>query len=99
MAGDGSNEYARRVAQGARQRCVGGIMRHAEEQLYPKLTKVEQTALREKVLSSIGAYHDCVLDLLRASVDDGTLKVNEAALEAIARMHKVAGLMERQLSV
>jgi hypothetical protein len=87
MPGDGSNEFARRVATNARQRCIGGIMTHAEKQLYPKMTPAERVAFREKVLQSVGAYHDTVLDLLSASVDDGTLKVNQAALDAIDRFN------------
>lgn len=81
------NEYACKVASRGRQRLVATIMQYAEQKLYPKLTATERNALREKVLQAVGAYHDNVLDLLRASVDDGTLKVNEAALEAIAAMN------------
>jgi hypothetical protein len=97
MAGDGSNEFARKVASNARQRCVGGVMTYAEKNIYPKMTAAERTAFRDKVLQSVGAYHDTLLDLLTASVDDGTLKVNEHALAAIDRMNRLAATIEGQI--
>lgn len=97
MPGDGSNEYARRVATNARQRCVASIMGYAEKNLYPRLTHPQRQELRDKVLQSIGAYHDSVLDLLHASIDDGSLKVNQAAIEALARIHGLADTIEAKL--
>ena len=74
-----------------------GAMTHAERAIYPKLTATERTAFRDKVLQSVGAYHDTLLDLLTASVDDGTLKVNEHALAAIDRMNRLAATIEGQI--
>ena len=51
----------------------------------------EAEAFRDKVLASIGAYHDTCLDMLKASVDDGAV-VNAEALELLRDIHgKVNG--------
>jgi hypothetical protein len=42
--------------------------------------------LRDKVLTSTSAYHDVCLDLLKASVNDGSV-VNEEAVRLMAELN------------
>lgn len=85
-------DYAIRVAGNQRQRLVGNLMGFAERELYPDLTASQQRAFRDKVLQAVGQYHDTVLDLLKATVDDATAAVNEHALRMIEDIHReVAG--------
>jgi len=81
-----ANEFIKNLLTEQRKRLVGSIMSHAEANLYPQMTRPQQEAFREKVLSSVGAYHDTVLDILKSSVDDGTI-VNEEALRLLALIH------------
>lgn len=56
-----------------RERVIASVMGHAERSAWwDKMTPAERKAFRDKVLSSVGAYHDVVLDLLR-SVDDQSI--------------------------
>jgi hypothetical protein len=69
-----------------RRRLVGSLMTYLEQNVYDHLTPAEQQALRAKVLTSVGAYHDVTLDLVK-SLDDGDMAVNKLALDAIAALH------------
>jgi hypothetical protein len=80
-------DYAIRVAGNQRQRLVGNLMGFAERELYPDLTPTQQRAFRDKVLQAVGQYHDAVLDLLKASVEDGSA-VNEHAIRLIEDIHR-----------
>lgn len=87
-----AQEFVKALAVEQRRRLVGSLMEHLERHVYPKLTAPEQKALRDKVMASVGAYHDVVLDMLKASVSDGSM-VNEHALEILADINrKVDGL-------
>ena len=55
--------------------------------VYPSLTLDQRKALREKVLSSVGTYHDTCLDILKASVNDGSEIVNELAVQALSDLN------------
>lgn len=56
-----------------RERAVASILGHCERSpWWRELTPDQRRALRDKVLASVGVYHDVVLDLLR-SIDDQSL--------------------------
>lgn len=78
--------YVRRLLGEQRKRMVGSLMRYIEAEVYPELSPAQRTALREKVLAAAGAYHDVTLDMLAASVDEGTSEINQAVLDAIDRL-------------
>lgn len=60
-----------------RERVVASIMGHVERQPWWKeLTDRDRKLLRDKVLSSIGEYHDVILDLLRV-IDDNSISSPE----------------------
>lgn len=80
------SEFATRLASEQRARLVSSILSHAEREVYPKLAAHERKAFREKVLASVGVYHDFVLDCLRASTDNGSV-VNEEALALLHSIH------------
>lgn len=80
------SEFVRNVLSEQRKRMLGSIMQYLEREVYPKLTLPQQKALREKVLNSTIAYHDVCLDLLKASVNDGSV-VNEEAVRLMAELN------------
>lgn len=81
-----SSDFVRNLLIEQRKRLVGSIMTHAEKTLFDRMTPPEQRAFREKVLSAVGAYHDTCLDVLKASVNDGSI-VNTEALELLRDIH------------
>lgn len=92
-----ASDFVRTLLVEQRKRMVGGIMSHAENSSWwAKLTKQEQLAFREKVLASTGAYHDVVLDCLKAAVGDGAI-VNEEAIRLIQNLHDRTARIERHL--
>lgn len=91
------DSFVRTLLVEQRKRMVGGIMAHAENSAwYAKLTREERLAFREKVLASTGAYHDVVLDCLKAAVGDGAV-VNEDAIRLIQSLHDRTARIEKQL--
>jgi hypothetical protein len=76
----GSNEFVRNLLIEQRKRLTGTLMKYLEAQVYPTLNPRQRTELRDKVLAAIGAYHDTCLDILKASVDDGS-EQNVLAME------------------
>lgn len=82
-----SQEFVRNLAVEQRKRLVGSLMEHLERHVYPTLTRDQQQALRTKVLASVGAYHDFILDVLKASVSDGSV-TNDVALEMLAEINR-----------
>lgn len=82
-----SQEFVRNLAVEQRKRLVGSLMEHLERNVWPHLTKDQQVATRSKVMASVGAYHDVVLDMLKASVSDGSV-TNEVALEMLADINR-----------
>lgn len=69
-----------------RRRTVGSLMGHIEEKVYPRLPAHERKDLRDKVLQTVNAYHDVCLDVLKSSVNDGSV-VNEEAIRLLAEIH------------
>ncbi len=69
-----------------RSRLVASILGHAERELYATMTAGQRKVLREKVLASVGVYHDFVLDCLRAA-NKGSV-VNEEAMRLLGQIHE-----------
>ena len=82
-----ANEFVRNLLMEQRRRAVGSIMSHAERELFPSLTPKQRQEFRDKVLASVGVYHDTCLDILKASVDDGIVP-NGVLLEKLAELHQ-----------
>ena len=91
-----SNEFVRNFAIEQRKRLVGSIMTHAERSLYPHLPPEVQREFRDKVMAAVGAYHDATLDMLKASISDGSV-VNERALELLQEIHTGTQRLTRDL--
>ncbi|HET6914974.1 MAG TPA: hypothetical protein VFH56_02680 [Acidimicrobiales bacterium] len=73
----------RNFLKARRDRALGAIMGHAERELFPKLTHVEQTAFRKVVLESLNSYHDSALDLFKSDV--GTVR-NDELISLLSRI-------------
>ena len=85
-------EFVRNMLVEQRKRTVGTLMQHIEKNVYPRLPAEERNALRTKVLETIGGYHDLCLDMLKASVSDGSI-VNEEAVRLMTVLNtEVRGL-------
>lgn len=82
-----ASEFVRNLLIEQRKRVVSSVMTHLERNVFPKLSEAEQRATRDKVLAAIGVYHDTCLDVLKASVNDGSV-INEQALELISEIHR-----------
>ncbi len=79
------NPFVKNLLTESRKRLVGSLMSYMEQNVYPELDKKQQEELRNKVLTSVGAYHDACLDMIKASVNDGSM-VNEHFLDEIYDM-------------
>lgn len=88
-------QFVRNLLIEQRKRAVGSLMGHIETAVYPRLTVGEQKVLREKVLTTLSAYHDVCLDILKSSVADGTV-VNEEALQMLSDIHSQVGALRRE---
>lgn len=78
-----SNAFARNMAVEQRRRLVGAVMEHFEKKVAPAIpmgvrNQVAQQ-FREKVMAAVGQYHDVVLDMLKSTINDGSI-VNDEAL-------------------
>lgn len=81
-----SDDIIRRLAVEQRKRLVAGIMGSVESSpWWSKLQQSEQRALREKVLASIGNYHDFMLDVIKVGGEDSIR--NEYAVELLEAIH------------
>lgn len=69
-----------------RGRVVAGILQHAERTFYDRLTPAERVAFRQKVLDSVGTYHDLVLDVVKVQRKGSTL-INEEVLPLLRAIH------------
>ena len=87
------SEFVRNLLIEQRKRVVSSIMTHSEKSIFPSLSATQQKIFRDKVLSSIGAYHDTCLDILKASVNDGSV-VNAEALDLLQDIHNTLKKME-----
>jgi hypothetical protein len=92
MAGE---DMVRRLLGEQRRRLVASLLGAAESSSWwPQLAVVEQRAYRDKVLASIGIYHDFCLDVLKVSGEDSVR--NERALTLIEQVHASQRRLERQ---
>lgn len=81
------NVFVRNLLIEQRGRVVSSVMTYIEAEVFPVLRPEQRKALRTKMLSSIGAYHDVCLDILKASINDGTV-TNERVLELLQQIHQ-----------
>lgn len=81
-----STQFAQNLLLEQRRRLVGTLMRYLEEEIYPGLSVPQQKDLRKKVLTATSQYHDVCLDLIKASVNDGTV-ADEQTLRLLTLVH------------
>lgn len=80
-------EFVRNLLIEQRRRAVGTLMGYIEANVAAKLDRQQNKELRDQVLRTIGAYHDVCLDVLKSSVNDGSV-VNEEALRLLGEIHQ-----------
>lgn len=90
-------QFVRNVLNEQRRRLTGSLMQYLEQHVYQHLTEPQRRELRGRVIASIGQYHDTCLDMLKASVSDGSV-LNEDAAEIIARLDRNITNLRRELS-
>lgn len=85
-----SDESLRKLITEQRKRAVAGIMGSAERSdWWAKLNRPEQLAFRDKVLTSIGVFHDLVLDVVKVNTEGTDMVWNEHALEILAAIRNI----------
>lgn len=89
-------ELIRDLAAEQRKRLVASILGQAERTFKQKLTPREWADFRDKVMDSIGTYHDFLLDVIKVS-RDGMIR-NEEAIRIIEQIHASQVRMERHLT-
>jgi hypothetical protein len=90
------SDMVRKLATEQRKRLVASVLNHCEQaDWWRKLSAAEQRALREKTISSIGVYHDFILDLIKVS-DDGVR--NEDAITLITQVHQSQRRLEARVA-
>lgn len=89
-------QFVQNMLAQQRKRVVGSLMKYIESEVYPRLNEDEQRALRQKILAAVGMYHDVCLDMLKASVEDGSV-VNEEALRLLAHISSRVQSLDRSL--
>lgn len=81
-----ADETVRALAIEQRKRLVGGVMSYAEKSAWwSRLSKEQQEDLRDKILDSIGRYHDFMLDVIKVGHDDSMR--NDHAISLIEQVH------------
>ena len=90
-------QFVRNVLNEQRRRLTGALMQYLEANVYQHLTDTQQRELRRRVIAAIGQYHDTCLDMLKASVADGSV-LNEDAIELIARLDGNVTALRRELN-
>lgn len=93
-----TNPFVRNLMGEQRKRAIGALMNHIEREVYPLLDDRQKRALRDRVIGAITQYHDTALDVLKASVDDGTSIINHDALVMLSRMDGNLRELARQVS-
>lgn len=81
-----SDEVRELIVQ-QRARVVAGILQHAERSFYDRLSPMERAAFRQKVLDSVGTYHDLVLDVVKVQ-RKGSMVLNEEVLPLLKAIHR-----------
>lgn len=61
---------ARKFLGEQRRRFVGSLMQHIEAEVYQYLPEDVRRALRDKVLTATGQYHDATLDICKSLEED-----------------------------
>jgi hypothetical protein len=89
-----SDDFVKSLLRERRQRAVGTIMSSAETLLFKSASPQVQRAFRDKVLEAFGAYHDVVLDCMKASVNDGSVGNDPALILAALRPELRAFMLE-----
>lgn len=90
-----ADDMVRRLLGEQRRRLVASILGGLEtSSAWHKLPVGEQKQLREKVLASVGSYHDFCLDVIKVSGDDSIR--NELALTLLQQVHDSQRRLERQ---
>lgn len=78
----------RNFLKARRDRALGAVLGYSEREVFPKLTKEEQSAFRKVVLESLNSYHDSALDLFKSDV--GTVK-NDELISLLTRLEERLG--------
>jgi len=82
-----ADDLIKRLAIEQRKRLVASILGAAENSgWWAKMTRPEQLAFRDKVLTSTGTYHDFMLDVIKVGSEDSV--VNTHALALLERVHQ-----------
>lgn len=84
------SELARNMLIERRKRLVGSLLDYMERNVYQHLPAGARTDLRKKVIADVGSYHDVCLDLIKATVNDGSV-INEQAVAAIEELNRNLG--------
>lgn len=91
-----SDDIIKRLAVEQRKRLVAGLLSSAENSTWwSKLRPEEQRAFRDKVLTSIGVYHDFMLDVIKVG---GDTPINEHAISLIESVHASQRRIEQQVA-
>lgn len=91
-----SDSMVRRLAVAQRKRLLASILGAVETApWYGSLSPAQRTALRDKILGSVNAYHDFMLDVIHVGEDDVTR--NAHALELITAVHASQRRLEAEL--
>ncbi len=95
-----SSQFARNLAVEQRRRLVGAIMEHFEKKVAPTIpigarNQVAQQ-FRDKVMAAVGQYHDVVLDMLKSTIEDGSV-VNEEALALLRDLGASLGALREDV--
>ena len=76
-------QFVRNLLTEQRRRAVGMLMGYVEAEVYPHLSTPVRRELRAQIIKAIDGYHVVVLDVLKSSINDGSV-VNEEFVELIA---------------
>lgn len=89
------SDIIRRLAVEQRKRLVASVMQHLETEVFPHLSEAQARATRDKVVGSVNAYHDFILDVLKVNREDSVR--NEESLRLIRQVHSSQQRLEHQL--
>lgn len=90
-----ADDVVKRLLIEQRKRLVASVLGSLEtSSAWSRLPEPERRQLREKVLSSIGTYHDFCLDVVKVGSEDSVR--NDEALGLIQQVHASQARIERQ---
>lgn len=91
-----ADDMIRGLATEQRKRFIASMLNAAEQSpWWSRLNAGERSAFRDKVLASVGVYHDFMLDVLKVS-NEGSMR-NELAVSLIQQVHDSQRRLERAL--